>query len=237
MFALIVPLISAICNPLVAELLRGSFLQSRQGERIVSIAIVVLVMHPIWNYLSRLSKRLAGRNIVQVESRVEATLENILEKPGEIDVRDEVFDRLEDLGLKKYALYVRTKADSFDLALKNRWPQLTADSFQISAFLRHYLGFNPHVVELDLLAYNESLFFQSFELCRIKERLHAASLLPICLGKSVRAVLITPLEADGSPILDSEVILENLNAIGLAAIVSLNERTTDGHSIVDEDKE
>ena len=237
LFALIVPLISAICNPLVAELLRGSFLQSRQGERIVSIAIVVLVMHPIWNYLSRLSKRLAGRNIVQVESRVEATLENILEKPGEIDVRDEVFDRLEDLGLKKYALYVRTKADSFDLALKNRWPQLTADTFQISAFLRHYLGFNPHVVELDLLAHNESLFFQSFELCRIKERLHAACLLPICLGKSVRAALVTPLEADGSPILDSEVILENLNAIGLATIVSLNERTTDGHSIVDEDRE
>ncbi len=237
LFALIVPLISAICNPLVAELLRGSFLQSSQGERIVSIAIVVLVMHPMWNYLSRLSKRLSGRNIVQVESRVEATLESIIEKPGEIDVRDEVFERLGDFGLKKYALYVRTKSDSFDLALKNHWSQLTADSFQMSAYLRHYLGFNPHLVELDQLAHNESLFFQSFELCRIKERLHAACLLPICLGKSVRAVLVTPLEVDTGPILDSEVIFENLNAIGLAAIVSLNERPIEVHSTVDEDKE
>ena len=233
LFALVVPLISAVCNPLVAELLRGSFLQSRQGEKIVSVAIVVLVMRPIWNYLSRLSRMLSGRNMVKVESRVEATLENILEKPGEIDVRDEVFDRLGDLGLKEYALYVHTKAGSFDLALKNRWSQLTADTFQMSEYLRHYLGFNPHVVELDQLAHNESLFFQSFELCRIKERLHAACLLPICLGKSVRAILVTPSESDGRPVLASEVILDNVNALGLAAIVSLNERALDGNASVD----
>lgn len=233
LFALVVPLISAVCNPLVAELLRGSFFQSRQGEKIVSVAIVVLVMRPIWNYLSRLSRMLSGRNMVKVESRVEATLENILEKPGEIDVRDEVFDGLGDLGLKEYALYVRTKAGSFDLALKNRWSQLTADTFQMSEYLRHYLGFNPHVVELDQLAHDESLYFQSFELCRIKDRLHAACLLPICLGKSVRAILVTPSEADGRPVLASEVILDNVNALGLATIVSLNKRASDGSAGVD----
>jgi hypothetical protein len=227
LFSFSVPIVAAVCNPLVGRLFEDSFLQSVRGERIVGIAVVVLVLRPLWNVLDKLSRRLSVRNLVRVEAGVNATLETVLDMAEEMDFRDEIFKRLDELGVDSYAFFARSSADSFKLVLQNGWSVAGADSFRMSPYLRQRLGADPHVVDLNRLAQEESFFFHSFELFRIGQRIHAACLLPICLGKSVRAVLATPDVRDGRSLPNADAFLENVNTLGLVTVESLQR--TSGH--------
>ena len=221
LFAFSVPIFAEICESLTEEKFHGSFLQSEQGERILSIAVIVLILSPLWKSLKRLSRRLSLRNLARVETDVEKTLENVLDEPEGGDVRDAIFARLGELGLRRYGFYARGKGGVFELILKNGWTGPVTNSFQTSSYLRRFLGEHPHAIDLERVEHDEDLFFQSFELRRIGTRLHGAFLLPICLGKSVRAILVTPADAGGEAIPDSEVFRENVNALGLATIASM----------------
>ena len=221
LFAFSVPIFAEICESLTEEALHGSFLQSEQGERILSVAVIVLILSPLWKSLNRLSRRISLRNLARVETDVEKTLEDVLDDPNGGDVRDAIFARLGELGLKRYAFYARGKSGMFNLILKNGWTGPVTDSFHASSCLRRFLGTHPHAIDLERLEHDEDLFFQSFELWQIGQRLHGAYLLPICLGKSVRAILVTPADAGGGAIPDSEVFRENVNALGLATIASM----------------
>lgn len=221
MFSLSVPVLAEIVNPLVGKIFEGSFLQSERGEHIVTIAVIVLVMRPLWNLLGKISRRLSVRNLVRVESGINQTLENVFDQTDPVDIRDEIFSRLGELGVERYAFFVRSSADSFELILKNGWNSGGADSFRMSPYLRHFLGCNPHVVDLNSLAQDDSLFFQSFELLLIGKRIHAGCLLPICLGQSVRGILVTPDCRDGHPLSNTDAFLENVNTLGLATVETL----------------
>lgn len=221
LFSFAVPLLAAIGNTLVGRIFAGSFLQSARGERIVAIAVVVLVMRPLWNVLGKLSKRLSVRNLGRVETGIYSTLETVLDRAEDLDVRDEIFTCLAKLGIERYAFFARSSPDAFHLILKNDWNAGGADSFQMSPYLRFCLGRNPHALVLNRMEQDDSLFFQSFELCRLEKRLHASCLLPICLGKSVRGVLVTPDSQNGHSLPQGDAFFENVNALGLATVESL----------------
>ena len=225
LFSFSVPILAAICNSLTGKAFSGSFLQSEQGERIASLAVIVLVLRPLWNMLGNLSRRLSVRNLVRVESSINATLETVLDHHETVDVRDEIFARLGELGLEGYAFYARSTSDSFDLILKNGWKGQGADSFQMSTYLRHSLGESRCVVDLNRLEQEKSNFFQSFELFRIGQRIHAACILPICLGKSVRAILATPEMSRTGTLPNNDVLVETINTLGLATVSSLGSKS------------
>ena len=220
LFSFSIPIIAEFCNPLVGKVFASSFLHSERGEAIVTVALIILVMRPLWNALDRLSRRLSVRNLVRVESEINETLETILDQSVDIDVRDEVYARLAELGMEEYAFFARSSQNSFDMILAHNWTG-GADSFQMSTYLRTCLGNSPHVVDLNRLAQEYELFFQSFELYRIGQQIHASCLLPICLGKSVRAILVTPDVRNGRPLPSADAFMENVNTLGLATVESM----------------
>lgn len=219
-----IPVFAEVCESLVEQGFHGafSFLQSENGVRILSVAVIVVFLAPIWRLLRKLTRRLSVKNLVRVEADVEKTLESLFDSPDTGDVHDEVFRRLGDLGLPRYAFFGRTSADGFVLLQKKDWPEHTPGGFRISPYLRHFLGLNRHVIEEEHLALDRKLLFQSFELARLFKRIRASCLMPICLGNSVRAILATPADRDGRPLPNDGAFLENITALGLAAIESMD---------------
>ncbi len=223
MLAFLIPIFSEICESLVEDAFHESFLQSENGEKVLSIAVIVLVLGPTWDVLQSLSKRFSVRNLVRIEDGIESTLEIILDDSGDFDVRDEIYEQLRQLGVEQYAFYARTNENEFSLILKNGWQGTSADSFRMSPFLRRYLGRHPQVIEIDHVSHEHDLFFQSFELYKIGSRLHASCLMPICLGTSVRGVIVTPEVAKNMTFHSNDVFWGNVNSLGLATVVSAKE--------------
>lgn len=221
LFAFSIPILAEICQVVVARSLHGSFLQSDVGEQILCSVTTILLLAPLWKMLNKLLRRLSLRNLVQIEKDVEDVLEDILDNPDGSDIRDEIFSQLKPLGLEQYAFYVRSRSGSFRLLVKNGWKGESADSFSASRYLLKRLGTMRRVIDLERLAHERGLFFHSFELCRIGSRLHAGCILPVCLGKSVRAMLATPEERNVETSSNNVAFLENVNTLGLAAVEAL----------------
>ena len=219
--AFIIPIFAKVCESFAEDMIHGTFLQSQSGERVLAILLSIVLFAPLWKVLSRMSRKFSMRNLVKVEANVEQTLESVLDSQDDLDIRDEIFTRMRELGLTRYAFYSRGHSGNFNLLLKNGWVGKSVDSFQMSEYLRRYLGKNHQAIDLEQLAQERQLFFQSFELCRLASLLHASCLQPICLGSSVRAVIVTPDELNGGVFSNSEVFFDNVNALGLAAVASL----------------
>ena len=83
-------------------------------------------------------------------------------------------------------------------------------------------------VDFSTIAYERSMFFQSFELQRIGSALVGGSgrppsgvVLPIRLGHSLRGILYAPADGDaGMPELSNEDVSRAVNDLGLATIAS-----------------
>ncbi len=219
--AFIIPVFAKLCESFAEDMIHGTFLQSQSGERVLAILLSIVLFAPLWKTLRRMSRKFSLRNLVKIEANVGQTLESVLDNQDDVDIRDEIFMRMRELGLTRYAFYSRGHSGNFNLLLKNGWVGKSVDSFQMSEYLRRYLGKNHQAIDLEQLAQERRLFFQSFELCRLSSLLHASCLQPICLGSSVRAVIVTPKELKGAVFSNSEVFLDNVNALGLAAVASL----------------
>lgn len=224
LFAFSIPILAEICQSVVARTLHGSFLQSDVGEQILCGATTILLLAPLWKALHNLLRRFSLRNLVRIEKEVGDALEDILDNPDGNDIRDEIFSQLKPLGLEQYAFYVRSRSGVFRLLVKNGWNGESADSFSASRYLLKRLGTVRRVIDLERLAHERGLFFHAFELHRIGGRVHAGCILPVCLGKSVRAVLATPEERNIETSSNNEAFLENVNTLGLAAVEALMKK-------------
>ena len=83
------------------------------------------------------------------------------------------------------------------------------------------------------MQHERDLFFHSFELFRIGQLLHASCLMPICLGPSVRGVIVTPEVAKDTTFCSNNVFWENVNSLGLATVVSVKEHARIGSGITE----
>ena len=217
------PVFSELCESFAQDLVHGTFLQSQLGEEILCISITIILLAPLFKGLESFSRKLSMRNLVKVEANVERTLESVLDNQDDVDIRDEIFERMRDLGLARYAFYVRGRSGAFNLLLKNGWTGKSVHSFFVSEYLRGYLGKNHQAIDMGQLAQERRLFFQSFELHRLAAQLHAGCLQPICLGSSVRALIVTPEDSDNPILSNNEVFFGNVNALGLATVASLGQ--------------
>ena len=221
--AFIIPVFAKVCESFAEDMIHGTFLHSQSGERVLAVVLSVALFAPLWKVLIRMSRKFSMRNLVKVEANVGQTLEAVLDNPDAIDIRDEIFKRMNELGLARYAFYARGRSGNFNLLLKNGWIGKSADSFYMSEYLRRYLGRNHLAIDMEQLAQERQLFFQSFELCRLAAQLHASCLQPICLGSSVRAIIVTPDDLAGALFSNSEAFFDNVNVLGLAAVASLRQ--------------
>ena len=224
LFAFSVPVFAELCESLTEHALKGSLLGSETGERILSISIIILFLSPLWKRLHKLSRQLSMRNLVRVESDVEETLEHVLDTPEGQDYRDEVFSLMKELGIGSFAFYAHDRSGAsgtFSLLVSNGWRENSVDSFTISRYLRRFLGAYHRTIDFERMIYEKGLLFQSFELNRIAEKLQAGCLLPICLGKSVRAIVVTPKSTATGALPNSDVFIENVNQLGLATVATI----------------
>ena len=229
LLAFSIPIFTATCEAYTADLFQGTFLQSQLGERILSIAVIILILSPLWKLLQRFSRYILQPNLPRVEKDVKKTLENMLDDPETCDIYDAIHKCFkEDLKLKQYVLYTREKDGKFWQLLWKGLKGTEPDCFTMSRYLRDFLGQNPQAIDLTRVEHEEKLFFQSFELWKIRRKLFGRDCtghqqhycLPICLGPSVRAILVTSVDAKDGANPDSEAFCENMNTLGLASIAS-----------------
>ncbi len=116
---------------------------------------------------------------------------------------------------------VRVESDVEELLVSNGWRKNSVDSFTISRYLRRFLGAYHRTIDFERMIYEKGLLFQSFELNRIAEKLQAGCLLPICLGNSVRAIVVTPKSTATGALPNSDVFIENVNQLGLATVATI----------------
>lgn len=222
MMAVVLPALFEWAENLVQTALQGTILLSSVGTQIMSIAIVVLVLAPSWRLLNRIVKLLTVRDLRRMEGDVEKTLEQLIESSDAIDMRDEISQALHRMGIAAYAFYRRRAGGRFELQMSRDWPTKLPSTMEMSRSLMTFLGRRQALVDYERVAFEWSFFFRACEMYRLEKMTRYRYLLPVCLGPSVRGLLITPddrkTHAHPSPF-----VVESMNTMGL---VALSERVT-----------
>ena len=181
----------------------------------------MLVLKPLWTALERLIELVTIPKLRRIEQGVDSTLEAVVDAENETDRRTEVGQLFDQLGVRKYAFYARGRKGAFEICISRMHSEpgnnpATA-AFPLSKHLREFLGRKRTFVDLHNAPMEWECFFQQFELYGIRERTRCRYLLPICLGKSVRGLLLLPDGRDEEAIC-KDPVASNLGALGMAAI-------------------
>ena len=227
-FAVAIPCLAELSEQLIEKVFEGSILSSQLGDEMLGILVVVLLFAPCWDVLCNRLRRLSVRHLPKVERSAEQALEALLDEDPSFDFRDALHAAFAAIPLQRYAFYARTSSRSFALvASKDASPNLPS-AFDASRHLQRRLANVHAAVDLSTIAYDRSLFFQSFELHRIgaslaggPDRPPVGIILPIRLGHSLRGILFAPAEGGtGMPELSNEEVSQTVNDLGLATIAS-----------------
>lgn len=202
---------------LVQTVFQDTMLLSSAGTQILSITVVVLVLAPAWRLMERCFKLLSVRDLRRIENDVESTLEKLIDSAGASDIREDIAQALARMNINGYAFYSRTTSERFDLQMSRNWPKELPPTLQVSESLRLFLGRGKGLVDFRQLAFKWSFFFHAFELKRLEKITRCHYLLPICLGPSVRGILIAPEDTTSNRQLN-QLVLESMNTVGLAAL-------------------
>ena len=194
---------------------------SEIGAEILGVLIVILVLKPLWTILERLIELLTIPKLRRIEQGVDRALEAVVDAENDTDRRTEAGELFEGLGVRHYAFYARARNGTFEISI-SRMPGEPGNNplpaaFPLSKHLREFLGRKRTFVDLYNVPMEWACFFQQFELYGIREGTRCRYLLPICLGKSVRGLLLLPGGRDEEAIC-KDPIASNLGALGMAAI-------------------
>lgn len=207
---------------LVQAIFQDTMLLSSAGTQVLSVTVVVLVLAPAWRFLERFFKLISVRDLRRIEKDVESTLEKLIDTTDVSDIREDIAQALARMNVNGYAFYNRAIKERFDLQMSRNWPTDLPATLQVSESLRVFFGRRQSIVDFKQLAFDWTLFFFSFELKRFEKTTRCRYLLPICLGPSVRGILIVPEDARSCHQI-SQFVTESMNTVGLVALAGGNK--------------
>jgi hypothetical protein len=183
---------------------------STRGKEILAVVLAVGLLPPLHRLIEGRVRHLTHPKLRELGHRIQRKLEDLVEL-----WQPESFSRIEELlrktGVEGLALYVRQGKDSFQAVQPMPGKEAT---FEVSAPLRGFLARNRGYHDLRRLAFEWRYFFVQFELHRIRQNTCGCFLLPVCLGGSVRALLLVP-EESGERL--DESLAGDIAQIGLIA--------------------
>ena len=194
----------------------GSLLHSEQGIAVITTLLTIAVLGPLWSLLQRVFTLVSAPRARIVERSAAEALERMVSTPMDADTSEEIERFLAQAGIHHYSLYAREGHGAFRLT-QRRLEGGATEQFTISPMLRDFFAARPRFLDLHDAPYEWSYFFQQFELLRLQQSLECRFLLPICLGPSVRGLLVLPNDEQVARS-TQEVFAENVGRVGLDAV-------------------
>lgn len=196
--------------------LTGGILQSDQGIAVATIVLMVAVFAPLWSYIDSWFRAVAAPQLAQVERSTESLLEQLADHKSEPETQAALFDFFAQLKIERFAFYARDQRNVFRKTLVQD-VDAAQDVLFVSQRLATFLKTDQQFIDLSDTSFQWRYFFEQFELHRLANHTACQYLLPICLGSSLRGLLLLP---DGvvQPGSEVEPFSEQMANVGLAAI-------------------
>lgn len=197
----------------VSHVTQGSIVPER-GAQILWVVIAVALLPPFRQRLEEGIIYLSNPRLSRLRDSIERALETLVTMRGEECVQ-QIRAALRECGVEDFLLYQRTGDDRFEVI---GWGSADASpSLNVSAPLRQFLKRQRDFVDLDRVAFEWRFFFVQFELKRLHRSVEWRYLLPICLGTSLRALLIIPESTAEEQRVIGTPMIGDIAALGLAA--------------------
>jgi hypothetical protein len=164
---------------------------SERGAELVAIAGVVAVLPLIHKTIEFAAGRLFVPRLPLIEREIDRVLEAVVDEDTEEDRRATVAQLFDRLGVAGYAFYARGRQGVFQLHL-HRLSKSPLESIALSPSLRDFLSSRHTFVDLYSVPFEWRYFFHQFDLYHLEKATGCRHLLPICLGKSMRGLLLLP---------------------------------------------
>jgi hypothetical protein len=143
-------------------------------------------------------------------------LERLAAQPAGAATAAELARFFDDLGIDAYVFYSRCGADAF-AATASRTSGPVAPRLDLSDGLRDFLASRPTFVDLTHLAFEWRYFFHQFELARLARASGGRYLLPVCLGPSLRGLLLLP-DGEAQERVSRDALAAQVSSLALEAV-------------------
>jgi hypothetical protein len=194
----------------------GSVLHTERGVTVLTILLTIAVLAPLWSLLQRLFVLLSAPRIRAVERSAVDVLERMMDDEDDLDPQAEIERFFRQADVEHYAIYARRSGNRFRLRL-NRFGHEVPAEIELSGPLREFLADRPRFVDLHDVPFEWAFFFQQFELLRLQNGAHCRYLLPVCLGPSLRGLLLLP-DDERAQHVTREAFAADVNRVGLEAV-------------------
>ena len=212
----LVPVLSEAVNGLASELFSDTGFLSGAGNKILGILFTALVMSRFWETVVKSVGRLLLPGLRGIEDRVRRTLEASLDRASSGGLRAGLDETLRAAGVRRWSFFRRTEDSGASLAWQDGDPPSATGAkivLTASKSLFDGLGGRGHVVDSASLSLAPGLFFLSFELRRLMDRIGADQLLPVSLGRSFRGFLAAS-DSDRS-LFERDAVAAEINNVAL----------------------
>lgn len=188
---LVVPAAVVVVEEIAKDVFKRVPSISDRGTELVAIAGVVAVLPLIHRTIELGAGRLFVPRLPLIEREIDRVLEAVVDADTQDDRRATVAQLFDRLGITGYAFYARGRQGVFQLHL-HRLSKSPVESICLSPSLRDFLAERHTFMDLYSVPFEWKYFFHQFELYQLERTTGCRHLLPICLGNSMRGLLLLP---------------------------------------------
>ncbi len=188
---------------------------SELGVTVLSGLITIAIVAPAHRVFEHLFLFMSVPRLHRIQKDVEHAIETIVEAEHDAEKCEEIARLFRDWGIHEYALFSRTPKGFQPTISKLNWP--VPDQVAVSGHLRTFLGRKRKFIHLREVPHEWAAFFYQFELYRIERATKCEYLLPICLGNSVRGLLLLP-EGKGQQSISKDPWASEISNLGAAVV-------------------
>jgi hypothetical protein len=212
----VVPTAIVVFEEVVKDVFRRIPSLSEKGGEVIAIAGVVALLPLIHRTIEFIAGQVFVRRLHMIEHEVGRVLEAMVDEEKDEERRATVAKLFQRIGVGGYALYTRKGGGVFRLHL-HRTDGSPRETIQLSAFLREFLASRRTFIDLNAAPFEWAYFFHQFELGRVESATGCRHLLPVCIGKSVRGLLLLP-DGVAEEGVSRHPAAQEFGSLGLAAI-------------------
>ena len=219
-----VPALMALFEAALDRTLSRVPLLSEDGIVVIGVILAVSLYPRLHHILGHLCQRFSAPRLHEIEESIEEAIENLVDLGADSEKQDRLRHLFAQMEIESYALYVRRAENSFGHFISH-WPQPPGE-LVLSESLQRYLRGRSTFTDFFSVPNLWASFFHQFEMRRIENLFSKSSgvdepplpcryLLPICIGKTVCALLILPASIGE---MNHQPFAGILNSLGVAAL-------------------
>jgi hypothetical protein len=212
----VLPLVFEYAKDLSENWLTHKGLFGHRASQILGVLAVLLVIKPLHRAVERFVVMLSAPRLRTIERAVANVLESIVDDRLVTDPREEVARLFREWSVEQYVFYSRLRPGILDIAL-SRMDAEPPVQLVVSHHLFHHLCKQQGFLDLDSVPFEWRHFFHQFELFRLQHHTRCRYLLPLCLGPSLRGLLLLPEHATEAA-LRHDSLVSRLSAIGVEVV-------------------